>query len=67
MMIKMATEINFEKYPIGCGEFDKENPQLMRSCGDVLFCNKVWLCENCRKKNYTNAQKKIIERGNELQ
>lgn len=55
-----------EKYPLGCGLFDKANPQLMRSCGDILFSNKIWLCENCRKKEYSKEQKAVIDRGNEL-
>jgi hypothetical protein len=51
---------------MGCGEFDKINPQLIRNCGDILFSNKIWLCDSCRKKSYTKEQKAIIERGNEL-
>ena len=51
---------------IGCGMFDKENPELMRCCGDILFSNKIWICDECRKKTYTKSEKRIIERGDEL-
>ena len=59
-------ENRIENYPLGCGEFDSKNPELTRSCGDILFSNKIWLCDKCRKKNYTQEQKKVIERGEEL-
>ena len=55
-----------EEQTIGCGKFDKDNPQLTRSCGDILFSNKIWICANCRKKHYTTAQKRIIDKGEEL-
>ena len=51
---------------LGCGNYDKDNPNLMRSCGDILFSNKVFLCDNCRKKKYTKEQKQIIENSEEL-
>jgi len=55
------------KYEIlGCGNFDKSNPELTRSCGDILFSNKVWLCDNCKKKQYSKEQKRIIEKGDKL-
>ena len=34
----------------GCGKYDKENPELTRSCGDILFSNEIWLCKSCKKK-----------------
>lgn len=46
---------------LGCGLFDKDNQDLMRSCGDVLFNNKIWLCKDCRYKDYTLEQLKIID------
>lgn len=46
---------------LGCDKFDAENPELMRSCGDILFSNKIWLCKECHKKNYTKEELKIIE------
>jgi len=51
---------------IGCGEFDKDNPELMRSCGDILFSNKIWICKGCRTKKYSEEQKRIIEQGDKL-
>ncbi len=45
---------------IGCGKYDKERPELTRSCGDMLFSNKIWICDNCRKKSYTKEQMAII-------
>ena len=46
---------------IGCGKHDKKHPELTRSCGDILFSNKIWICDNCRKKIYTKEQMAIIE------
>ena len=51
---------------LGCGNFDIDNPNLMRSCGDILFSNKIWLCEKCRNKKYSKKQKGIIENGDKL-
>jgi hypothetical protein len=41
---------------IGCDKFDAEHPELIRSCGDILFSNKIWLCKICFEK-YKNNQK----------
>ena len=46
---------------LGCEQFDKENPELMRCCGDILFSNKIWLCKECKKKTYTKEELKIIQ------
>jgi hypothetical protein len=51
---------------LGCDEYDKAHPELTRSCGDILFSNKVWLCEKCRSKKYSKEQKAIIDKGDEL-
>jgi len=40
--------------PIGCNKFDSENPDLTRSCGDILFSNKIWLCAECYEKYKNN-------------
>ncbi len=45
---------------IGCGKFDKENPELTRSCGDILFSNKIWLCKDCFEKYKNNPEWKRI-------
>ena len=55
-------EKNNEQKMLGCGKFDKRNPHLMRSCGDILFSNKVWLCEKCHQKSYTKSELEIIAR-----
>ncbi len=51
------------KKGIGCEMFDTENPELTRSCGDILFSNKIWLCKECRKKKYSKNWEKIIDRN----
>ena len=49
--------------PIGCKKFDKENPELTRSCGDILFGNKIWLCNECYNKHKDNLKlRKFITR-----
>lgn len=49
-----------EEEILGCGKFDKENPELTRCCGDILFSNKVYLCSKCKKKKYSPEQEAII-------
>lgn len=51
---------------IGCDKYDNEHPEFTRSCGDILFSNKIWLCDECRKKKYTKELKEVIDRGDEL-
>jgi ribosomal protein L37E len=50
---------------IGCGNYDKEHPELTRSCGDLTFENKIYVCSKCFDK-YKNIPeyKNIIERKN---
>lgn len=50
------------KRMLGCGQFDKEHSELMRSCGDILFSNKIYLCKECHKKSYTKEELNIIEK-----
>ena len=50
----------YESYPLGCDKYDSEHPELTRSCGDITFGNKIYLCEDCKKKNYTAEQKEVI-------
>jgi hypothetical protein len=45
-----------EDEAIGCGEYDKDNPELTRSCGDILFSNKIWLCKECYEKYKDDVQ-----------
>ena len=35
---------------VGCGKYDKKHPELTRCCGDILFSNKIWVCEECEEK-----------------
>lgn len=46
---------------LGCGNFDSEHSELMRSCGDILFSNKIWICKECSKKDYNVKERKIID------
>ncbi len=50
----------------GCGNFDKENPELTRCCGDILFSNEIWLCSKCEKEfkpqNHPELRKAIKSR-----
>ena len=49
-----------EKEAIGCEKFDKEHQELMRSCGDILFSNKIYLCKDCFEKYKNNPKYKGI-------
>jgi len=53
-------QVNKENEPIGCDKFDKEHPELTRSCGDVLFSNKIWLCNDCYSKFKDNPKWKGV-------
>lgn len=52
---------------IGCGKYDRKHPELTRCCGDILFSNKIWICDNCRKKTYTKEQLEIIDDNNRVE
>ena len=57
---EVVGDIMQEEASMGCDKFDKEHPELTRCCGDILFSNKIWLCNDCFPKYKDNPKWKGV-------